>query len=150
MNLLFRSICQLGIFMICAQAIVHFRPNGSYEKYLKMLVSVMLLVQVFLPFTKMFSSDTQQGIEKNIAQFEQKIEETMNQALRTAAETDDLLSNMSLEEVRKRMEAQEEEKEGEQEESSASAAMSGSPVEIEKIEVQIEDPGGDQDSGEEQ
>lgn len=150
MNLLFRSICQLGIFMICAQAIVHFRPNSSYEKYLKMLVSVMLLVQVFLPFTKMFSSDTQQGIEKNIAQFEQKIEETMNQALRTAAETDDLLSNMSLEEVRKRMEAQEEEKEGEQEESSASAAMSGSPVEIEKIEVQIEDPGGDQDSGEEQ
>ena len=144
MNLLFRSICQLGIFMICAQAIVHFRPNGSYEKYLKMLVSVMLLVQVFLPFTRLFSPDAQQGIERNISEFEEKIEETFDQALRMAAETDDLLGNMSLEEVRRRMEEQEEEKEGEEEESSASTAMSGSPVEIEKIEVRIGDTGEEQ------
>ena len=48
-NLLFQAICRVGIFMICAQAIVHFRPKEAYEKYLKLLVSAMVLVQLFLP-----------------------------------------------------------------------------------------------------
>lgn len=43
-----KVICRMGIFMICAQAIVHFRPKASYEKYLKMLVSMMLVLQMFL------------------------------------------------------------------------------------------------------
>ena len=37
-NPLFQAICRVGMFMICAQAIVHFRPNEAYEKYLKLLV----------------------------------------------------------------------------------------------------------------
>lgn len=114
MNLFFRAICQLGIFMICAQAIVHFRPNGSYEKYLKMLVSVMILVQVFLPIARLFSGGTQQGIENTITQFESRLEESMNQAAKAAAESDQLLGNMSLEEVRKRMESEQQEAQQEQ------------------------------------
>lgn len=42
-----RAICRVGIFMICSQTIVHFRPKASYEKYLKMLVSAMILMQIF-------------------------------------------------------------------------------------------------------
>lgn len=112
MNLFFKSICQLGIFMICAQAIVHFRPNGSYEKYLKMLVSVMILVQVFLPITKLFSFGTKQGIEESIAGFEAQIEKSMDEAVKSAARTDALLGSMSLEEVRNRMERAQQEAEG--------------------------------------
>ncbi len=44
-NSLFQAICRVGIFMICAQAIVHFRPQEAYEKYLKLLISVMVLVR---------------------------------------------------------------------------------------------------------
>lgn len=41
-----KAICRIGIFMICSQAIVHFRPKASYEKYLKMLISAMILMQI--------------------------------------------------------------------------------------------------------
>lgn len=52
---LFQTIRQIGIFMICAQAILHFKPSVKYEKYLKLLISVMVLVQLLLPFLKVFS-----------------------------------------------------------------------------------------------
>lgn len=53
-------ICQMGIFVICAQAIVHFRPKASYERYLKMLVSIMLAMQLFLLVGDVFSTDVEQ------------------------------------------------------------------------------------------
>lgn len=52
---LFQTIRQIGIFMICAQAILHFKPSVKYEKYLKLLISVMVLVQLLLPLLKIFS-----------------------------------------------------------------------------------------------
>lgn len=52
---LFQTIRQIAVFMICAQAILHFKPSVKYEKYLKLLISVMVLVQLLLPFLKVFS-----------------------------------------------------------------------------------------------
>ena len=49
MQWLYRLIGQVGIFLICAQTMVHFRPRESYEKYLKLLLSVMLLIQMLQP-----------------------------------------------------------------------------------------------------
>ena len=74
---LFRSICQVGVFMICAQAIVHFRPKGSYEKYLKVLVSVMILIQIFLPISRLFSKDIQTDVTAMVREFEQKLNQSM-------------------------------------------------------------------------
>ena len=45
----FQIVCRLGIFMVCARLLIHFRAQESYEKYLKLLVSVMILIQLFLP-----------------------------------------------------------------------------------------------------
>ena len=33
-----------SVFMILAQAVIHFRPNPSYEKYFKFLAGVMTIV----------------------------------------------------------------------------------------------------------
>ena len=41
----------MGIFMVCAQTIVYFRPKVVYEKYLKLLLSMMILVQLIAPLT---------------------------------------------------------------------------------------------------
>ena len=38
MQWLYRVIGQAGIFLICAQTVVHFRPKESYDKYLKLLL----------------------------------------------------------------------------------------------------------------
>lgn len=109
MNSFFRAICQMGIFMICAQAIIHFRPNGSYEKYLKMLVSTMILVQIFLPVSRLLTSGTQEGLEERIAMMEEEIEKSMEEAQKTAVITDEMLNKMTLDEVKTRLDNMEKE-----------------------------------------
>ena len=52
MQWLYHVIGQVGIFLICAQTLIHFRPRESYEKYLKLLLSVMLLIQLLQPDRK--------------------------------------------------------------------------------------------------
>ena len=67
-NTLFQAICRMGIFMICAQAVVHFRPKESYEKYLKLLVSVIVLIQVFLPIGSFLLGDGRQNAARALEQ----------------------------------------------------------------------------------
>lgn len=103
MKAFFNAICQMGIFMVCAQAIVHFRPNGSYEKYLRMLVSVMILVQIFLPVTRLFSGGVQQNMDELVNRMQRQMEESMEQAKSFSAASDKLLDRMTLEEVKTRL-----------------------------------------------
>ncbi len=46
---LFEILRRLGIFMLCAQTIVHFRPKQADEKYIRLLVSIMILIQLLIP-----------------------------------------------------------------------------------------------------
>jgi len=70
-------ICKMGIFMICAQAIVHFRPKASYEKYLRLLVSAMLLVQIFLFVGGIFSPKGKEELIEQIQHFTGNMEENI-------------------------------------------------------------------------
>lgn len=105
-NVLFQTICRTGIFMICAQALVHFRPQGSYEKYLKLLVSVMVLIQLFLPLGNFLSRFGGQAAADQMQEFRAGMEQSMEQARKEAAQTEALLEQMTLEEVRRRLEEQ--------------------------------------------
>ena len=40
---------KLAIFMICTRMIVLFRPGEHYEKYLKFIMSVLILLQFLAP-----------------------------------------------------------------------------------------------------
>lgn len=105
-NNLFQAICRTGIFMICAQAIVHFRPQESYEKYLKLLVSVMVLVQLFLPLGSFLAGIGGEEASGQLESFRENLEQSMEEARQRAEETNALLEQMTLEEVRRRMEEQ--------------------------------------------
>ncbi len=123
---LFQAICQVGTFMICAQAVVHFRPKASYEKYLKLLVSVMILIQIFLPISHLFSKEIQVDISERVKILEQDMEESMKKIQSSSAYTEHVLQEMTLEEVRKQMQ---EEDPAKQEESKIE--------EVKKIEVKV-------------
>ena len=43
------KIVVMGIFIICAQAVIHFSPSNAYAKYLKLLLSMMVLIQLLQP-----------------------------------------------------------------------------------------------------
>ncbi len=105
----FRAICQTGIFMICAQAIIHFRSKEVYEKYLKFLVSAMVLIQLFLPIGSFIWGKGGEGAAQALEQFRSRLNESMESAEESAAAADNILEQMTLEEVRRRMEAQQEE-----------------------------------------
>lgn len=102
---IFRIICQMGIFIICAQSIVHFRPRAVYEKYLKMLVSVMILIQLFLPVGSFFSGRNAEEFSNRVEKFENSFALGRKEAEENAVQSRKLLEQMTLEEVRTRLES---------------------------------------------
>lgn len=98
-----QSVCRTGIFVICAQVLVHFRPNSSYEKYMKMLVSAIILLQLFLPVSNLFAGEGQ-SLSVRVAWFEEQLKAGMEQALQQYSEGEKLLERMTLEEVRRMLE----------------------------------------------
>lgn len=105
-NVLFQAICKVGIFLICAQAIVHFRPREAYEKYLKLLVGIMILLQLFLPIGSFLLGSGMGRVADRLEAFRQGLEEEMGLAAEEADRAEETLERMTLEEVRKRMEEQ--------------------------------------------
>ena len=107
-NSFFDVICRIGIFMICAQAIIHFRPQEAYEKYLKLLVSIMVLIQLFLPIGSFFLKGNEKEAASVLEQFKREMEQNMKEIEENSAAMDALLEQMTLEEVRSLIEAREE------------------------------------------
>lgn len=52
-----RDLGKLAVFMICAQMIVLFRPRESYEKYLRLLMSALILLQFLTPVKRILTGE---------------------------------------------------------------------------------------------
>lgn len=48
-----QNIREIGIFIIAAQAVVHFAPGKQYEKYIKSISGVIILVLFLKPFVQL-------------------------------------------------------------------------------------------------
>lgn len=48
------KISAIGIFIVCARAIVNMGPGQTYGKYLKMLLSILILLQLLQPMLGIF------------------------------------------------------------------------------------------------
>ncbi len=102
-NRLLEVIKQVGIFMICAQMIVHFKPSEKYNKYIKLLVSIMVLVQLAVPVFGILG-----GIENNefygkVDFYNSFISDCMQEVNLTTENSEILLHDMTMEEVKTRL-----------------------------------------------
>ncbi|MBE5869273.1 MAG: hypothetical protein E7293_10045 [Lachnospiraceae bacterium] len=95
MNEFFAVIRRVGIFIICAQTITHFRPKASYEKYLRLLVSTMVMVQLLIPILGIF----RKGVEEEFAGLMQKYESAMNRSMEWIGESSGLGEDLQQEYV---------------------------------------------------
>ncbi len=121
--------------MICAQALLHFRAQETYEKYLKMLVSIMILIQLFIPVGAFFMGEKKDETAEALRQFKQDMEAGIQAAEENAAAADAILEQMTLEEVQSRMEEQAAEQTEEQEDHGTMTQNSGREnIEVEPIE----------------
>ena len=59
----------ISIFLICAQTLIHFRAGGTYVKYLRLLVSIMLLVLLMEPFARVFGFLESGELETMVEEF---------------------------------------------------------------------------------
>ncbi|MBO5208223.1 MAG: stage III sporulation protein AF [Lachnospiraceae bacterium] len=57
MGVLVDVIKKIGIFMLAAQAVIHFAPGQKYEKYIKLIVGILILVQFIIPINKLLGGD---------------------------------------------------------------------------------------------
>lgn len=111
----FQIVCRLGIFMVCARLLIHFRAQESYEKYLKLLVSVMILIQLFLPLGNFLSAEKKEAGLKELEGIRQEFEAELERAQLQVQEADRMLEQMTLEELQRRVEEEREKEQAEKE-----------------------------------
>ena len=96
-------IKQVGIFMICAQMILHFKPSDRYNKYIKLLISIMVLVQLAVPVMGIFGGQGAEGFLEKVNFYASSINEGLKEANITSANAEILLNEMTMEEVKTRL-----------------------------------------------
>ena len=101
MQWLYRVVGQAGIFLICAQTIVHFRPKEAYEKYLKLLLSVMLLTQLLQPVLSVFGGGADQNIQAQVEEFTEELQSVLIRASERAKQSQEDIGNTAAAMVKK-------------------------------------------------
>lgn len=125
----FQIVCRLGIFMVCARLLIHFRAQESYEKYLKLLVSVMILIQLFLPLGNFLSAEKKEAGLKELEGIRQEFEAELERAQLQAQEADRMLEQMTLEELQRRVEEEREKAQAGKEEGTIGEGQTGEETE---------------------
>lgn len=67
------NIKQIGLFMIVAQTFLHFTAGQSYEKYIKIITSVIVLLLFVRPFTSELGN-TEEKLQKEMKQLTEQME----------------------------------------------------------------------------
>lgn len=72
---MFENIREIGLFMIAAQAVIHFAPDRQYEKYIKLVSSVIILFLLIRPFISArgeLKQEWQVGMEQIMQKYEEE------------------------------------------------------------------------------
>lgn len=136
MQWLYRVVGQAGIFLICAQTIVHFRPKEAYEKYLKLLLSVMLLTQLLQPVLSVFGGGVEQNAQAQVEEFTEELQSVLNRASERAKQSQEDIGNTAAAVVQEAEEAPEGKPTEQKKMSTKNAEDDGICVEIPQVRLQ--------------
>lgn len=93
---LLSKIGQMAIFMICARTLLHFRAKESYEKYLKLLVSLMLLVLLVEPLMDVFGKGEEGECLQRIQSYSYQLQDILENEQLNNEEISEILSHMTM------------------------------------------------------
>lgn len=97
MDVLLEKIGQIAVFMICAQTLMHFRAKEAYEKYLKLLVSMMLLLLLAEPLMGMLGKGTDVDLLDRIQVYQDELQTILGNQELDQEEITEILSHMTTE-----------------------------------------------------
>lgn len=131
----FKMIRQVAIFMICAQMLMHFKPAESYGKYIRLLVSMMVLAQLIVPLLGFFGKDGDTIFQGSLGYYEGIFTEGLAEVNAACERAEKLLEQMTLEEVKSRI--NQEMTQEEEQSTPGEDAMISEEIVIDRIEVEI-------------
>ncbi len=99
MSGLLEKIGQLAVFLICAQTIMHFRPKDSYEKYIKLLVSMMLLILLVEPVMDLFGKGNTGDFMEQVEAYEQSLQDILDAPQLEIAQIEGILESITMQKV---------------------------------------------------
>lgn len=136
MQWLYRVVGQAGIFLICAQTIVHFRPKEAYEKYLKLLLSVMLLTQLLQPVLTVFGGGVEQNAQAQVEEFTEELQSVLNRASEQAKQSQEEIGQTAAAVVQEAEETPEEKPTEQKKTGTENAEKEGIYVEIPQVRLE--------------
>lgn len=134
----FEVIKQVGIFMICAQMLLHFKASENYGKYIRLLMSMMVLIQLAVPLSSLLRGRTGENLAQGLTRYETLLTEQRGEINASCIQAEQLLEELTLEEIKTRINNQKtEECEREEDISEETADAKTASVTIEPIEISL-------------
>lgn len=135
---LLQIVKQTGIFVVCAQMILHFKPAECYEKYIRLLIGIMVLAQLIAAGTAVFGKTGENFFDGRVDYYNGLLAQSMEGA--DMAEMEALLEKMTMEEVQAQINRLKEEESLQQSEAKGeqAAALQQPKTAQESIEAQRE------------
>lgn len=134
----FEVIKQVGIFMICAQMLLHFKASENYGKYIRLLMSMMVLIQLAVPLSGLLRGRTGENLAQGLTRYETLLTEQRGEINASCIQAEQLLEELTLDEIKTRINNQKtEECEREEDTSEETADAKTAPVTIEPIEISL-------------
>ena len=134
----FEVIKQVGIFMICAQMLLHFKASENYGKYIRLLMSMMVLIQLAVPLSGLLRGRTGENLAQGLTRYETLLTEQRGEINEACIQAEQLLEELTLEEIKTRINNQKTEDSEQREDTSEETAdAKTAPVTIEPIEISL-------------
>lgn len=134
----FEVIKQVGIFMICAQMLLHFKASENYGKYIRLLMSMMVLILLAVPLSGLLRGRTGENLAQGLTRYETLLTEQRGEINASCIQAEQLLEELTLEEIKTRINNQKtEECEREEDTSEETADAKTASVTIEPIEISL-------------
>lgn len=67
-------IKRMGVFLLCAECILHFAPGNSYQKYIRALIGLMILMQFMVPIRAILTGEEKAVIESQVNELRYQLE----------------------------------------------------------------------------
>ena len=94
---------QTCIFMLAGQMILHFVPASQYEKYVKLMLGLMVLSQIAVPILSFGKEDKIAWFQQQVAVYEQEMESLSRQMGKLAWQEGEIDSQALLLETEKKL-----------------------------------------------
>ena len=96
-------IRRTSVFLILAQAVVHFRPNPSYEKYFKFLVGIMTIVIFLITILEIFQGGVREQYMACMKVYTEKLTELSGEEAELAMSPSDTYLEQMGEEIKAKL-----------------------------------------------